>query len=397
MFWLLGGTGSGKTYTAISRASEIGDFVYVSPTRLLAIETFESYGAVNDTLSVGTVYIPGNGNFFGTYGQLKIEEIKNYKTIIIDEAHFIDGEFLSQRKKLRSIIKEAKAEGVEVIAITATPPYKLDSYQVETLPGAALPPKRRVSYRRAVGRMADGVKTMVICTSRQDARALSVRWMYDYCIPQEKIACAWRGMKELDIYEEFIRFKEGDASVLICSNIAQQGINLPCENLICFTKGCDDYKDMAQKLGRLGRPFMTQPDAELTWYDDYHETLYKEFIKDLKSRGDYNEDHDDEPEPFDEWDGEAPAVRENPRYTEEGDKELEEDNDDYREEIDHALTQFLKERMYARHNGTTPAAPKENANSFSFEDEDNYEFLGYSGRRGGAMYRNTNGRVSFSA
>lgn len=397
MYWLLGGTGSGKTYTAISRAAEKGRFAYISPTRLLAIETFESYGDLRDGLSVGTVHIPGNGNFFGTYGQLKLEEIKDYKTVIIDEAHYIDGDFLNHRKKIRSVIKEAQAEGVEVIALTATPPYNLKSYHVETLPGAVLPPKTRVSYERTLERMKAGVKTLVISTSRQDAREFSRYSVEDHDVPQENIARAWRGMKDIEIYQEFLKFKEGNATVLVCSNIAQQGINLPCENLICFTKGCDDYKDMAQKLGRLGRPFMTHPDAELTWYDDYHETLHQEFIKDLKSWGDYNEEYDDEPEPFDEWDGTPPDVAENPYYTEEEDEELREGDDDYREETDHALTQFLKDRMYARHNGAKPAAPKENVNGFSFQDEDGYEFLGYSGRRGGAMYRNKTGRIRVAA
>lgn len=327
--WLIGGTGSGKTYHAVKKAEERGRFAYVSPTRLLTIETYENYGYPKDSLNVGTVEIKGDngGNFFGTYGQLKTNKIKQYRTIIIDEAHFIDGNFLAQRKKIREIIDTAQKNKIKVVCVTATPPYKLDGSEVEELPSKTHFKKNRVSYETARKRMIDGVKTLVIASSRRDAGNYSRQLEWD--IAEDKIACAWRGMEEINIYKNFLRFKEGEASVLICSNIAQQGINLPCDNMIMLTNDVDDRVGMTQKLGRLGRPYITKENEYLTWWDDYY--------------GDDDVDPDVEI-----WDGTPPLLREGPQYTEEGDAEEMED-DGYTEERDVELEQFLMERLKNRY------------------------------------------------
>lgn len=335
--WLIGGTGSGKTYHAVKKAEQRGRFAYVSPTRLLAVETYESYGYPRDTLSVGTAKIKGDngGNFFGTYGQLKTDKIKQYKTIIIDEAHFIDGDFLNQRKKIREIIYTAEKDNVKVVCVTATPPYKLDGHAVEELPAKIQFKKSRVSYETAKKRMLDGVKTLVIASARRVAYNYACH-VGDSIGDADKVACAWRGMNEVDIYKNFLRFKEGDATILICSNVAQQGINLPCDNIIMFTNGVDNRVNMTQKLGRLGRPFITKENEYLTWWDDYF--------------GDDDVDPDVEI-----WDGTPPPLREKPRYTEEGDAEEEED-DGYTEERDTELEKFLIERFKNRYEDEDEAA-----------------------------------------
>jgi len=47
---ITGGTGSGKTFFAIEKAKELGNFLYLSPTAMLTGESFVKYRNQGDGL-----------------------------------------------------------------------------------------------------------------------------------------------------------------------------------------------------------------------------------------------------------------------------------------------------------------------------------------------------------
>jgi len=103
--------------------------------------------------------------------------------------------------------------------------------------------------------MRSGVSTLIIASSIKDADWFSTKY---------EASLITREFSEYHIFKTMIDFQEGKINRLVSTNIAAQGLNLPCENLILHLNNWDGKKDICQKIGRLGRPFMGKNDIALT-------------------------------------------------------------------------------------------------------------------------------------
>ena len=87
-----------------------------------------------------------------------------------------------------------------------------------------------------------------------------------------------RDMQESCIIDSFFDFKNR-GGVLIATNMAQQGINLPCDNLFLSLNGYDNKTSISQKIGRVARRGYTikktqnkvfiDVDADYKWYSEH--------------------------------------------------------------------------------------------------------------------------------
>lgn len=92
---ITGGTGSGKTSTATAfkMAREMGEnFAYFAPTELLCYESFVEYGGFGCRIDTSSVKIGAKNakNFFGCYATSAKLDLSTFKTVIIDEAHWVN-------------------------------------------------------------------------------------------------------------------------------------------------------------------------------------------------------------------------------------------------------------------------------------------------------------------
>jgi superfamily II DNA or RNA helicase len=260
--WITGPTGSGKTYKAISEAQ--APFAFLAPTRLLAMEAWLDYGREGDALKTGVAHIEGTRNLFATYQALSLAAVKKYKTVIIDEAHWVDGEYLGQRVHLRALMAACRKGETKVTCLSATVPFEIPKEdRVVELPAPPMAQKEQIDLTEATERIGQ-VPTLILCTSWRDVDY----WQGVLSKMGEKFAVADRRRSEYDIFTKFLQFRRGKLNTLITSNIAQQGVNLPCENLILAVNDLDGGLEIAQKIGRLGRRGKTREGARLTWAAD---------------------------------------------------------------------------------------------------------------------------------
>jgi len=256
---ITGGTGSGKTYVSFNKYAE-GRTAYLAPTTLLAWECFAKYGKPDDTLIAGGVKINSKRkeNYFGLYAvELNKNFIKDFDTVIIDECHFCFN-FPQQEATVKRIIKKFKGNIILVTAtIDFTPPVGFTI--IEESPKHEFNKIER-TYRTVIKRMNKGIKTLVICQRMIDME------MFECKVPHLRISALTR---KIDLYNAVDKFESGEITTLIATNVAAQGINLDCENLIII-----EFRDFGfgsiqeQKLGRLGRFGLTDKKTQLTYHID---------------------------------------------------------------------------------------------------------------------------------
>lgn len=276
-----GGTGSGKTHYSIESARELGRFAYVAPCRLLAYETYIKYSNDGDKLSTGLCSILGKNNFYGTYHSIKTNAVKNYDCIIIDEAHWISGTD-NHSKKIKELVAECEKHEIACFLVTATRDFKpIPGFSVINLNAKELLNKSLVDIDEAKEKMFSGAQTLIICSSIRDANDWS-----DYLDSEnfQNYAIATRDYDEYHIFQAMQSFRKKEISTLTITNIAAQGLNLPCENLILDLNIYDGIADLRQKLGRLGRPFMGMEDKVLTY-------AYTSFLSERDEEAGYSIEH----------------------------------------------------------------------------------------------------------
>lgn len=259
---IIGGTGSGKTYHAIHRAQELGGgFIYVAPTRMLAMQVYMDYMQESDTLKSGSVSIEGSsdGNIFAVYESVggDLDKLSKYTNVIIDEAHYLTDQ---ERISVNNLRLLAEQVGCNVFLVTATQEFRLiKGYKQVALKGVKFK-KREVSFEKSVALMQRGKKTLILASSYQDV---------DYWISEiGKMDISMRAMTaqmtESENLQALADFNDDTVNVLVATNIAAQGCNMWCENLIIEYNDHDTDVLLKQKLGRLGRRGMDQSKV-YTW------------------------------------------------------------------------------------------------------------------------------------
>lgn len=290
---ITGPTGCGKTFQAIAEAKILGRFAYAAPCRLLAYETFIKYAGPNDRLETGAArVVMGDGNLFTCFSGIRPSHIRQgrYQCVIIDEAHWIEGHGKPQERQIKKIIKACIESGTPCLLLTGTLDFFLDGFEIVNLEPIEKFNVVRVSHDDAVTRMEDGAKTLIIASSISDA---------NWCGVQYSAPVISREMAEVDIFQTMLDFNDGKINRLVATNIAAQGLNLPCENLILWLNRYDGRQDIAQKLGRLGRPFMGKDGIILTAF--YEQEDYDEDYGDEYCDEEYHASDNDERQ-LDLWD-----------------------------------------------------------------------------------------------
>lgn len=269
---ITGGTGSGKTYHAFKMAKSFNmPFAYLAPTALLALECYTTYGTFDDELSAKGFAFKGKGlgyDFYGLYANKR--GYNAYGTIIIDEAHFAFG-FDEHLYNVQDILENFEGN---IILVTATQNFETPKgFEVINLESKVNFEKQNVSHQEALKRLKDGVPTLYLCQTKWEAeeRFYNTNNSYLYCdvvshVLKNKAVLINGQSSTKEVLKAVKAFREGNITCIVATNIAAQGINLSCENLIiedCNQYACNSL--IHQKLGRLGRMGHTKQDAILTY------------------------------------------------------------------------------------------------------------------------------------
>lgn len=227
-----GDTGSGKTYNSINWARKMGRFIYAAPCRQLTYETFIDYSEIKDSLKSGEVNIIGSafGNLFAVYENLMHEDINIYKTLIIDEAHFITD--YQRGGVLKDIIKRFTGN---IFLVTATPTFDIEGFKNLYFFSENKRPKIKfINHYEFCSRIREGIPSIAFCMYSSDAMINADTLPSDRLLTQ-------------------LQFREGKINYLSATNILAQGINLPAENIYVEYNKFDSREIIVQKIGRAGR------------------------------------------------------------------------------------------------------------------------------------------------
>lgn len=129
-------------------------------------------------------------------------------------------------------------------------------------------------FEKSVERINDGVKSLWLCQTKRELEE-TCEYLQEYC-GNVKYETLTAECSTIHVLETLLKYKTGKISLIIATNIAAQGINLDCENLIIEDqRGYGDKSLLRQKFGRLGRYGITREDSELTYclLNDNHSCL----------------------------------------------------------------------------------------------------------------------------
>lgn len=246
-------TGCWKTYTAILKARELWKFIYLAPCRQLTYETWSTYSNSDDFLSTGEIKINkiDNVNFFGVYESGMNIDLKQYKTLIIDEAHFLSDK--DRGAILFNLIKEAQNLRLNIFLLTATLNFKLNGFEVVKLPSRGKIVKKYKELHEYeelkwekflffVPSMKVGKWTL----NSLLFEGFNVELMHSNVNPSDRIKIQRK-------------FAEWTLDWVICTNVLAQWINFPATAIVIPTYDWDweehkpeIYNQIIWRAGRIG-------------------------------------------------------------------------------------------------------------------------------------------------
>jgi len=254
---LVGGTGSGKTYTAIKESK--GKTLIAVPTRQLAYEIMVDYNKFT-ICNTGEVNINLSSDAKGGSQVCVYESIPNaidtYETIIIDECHFINDE--DRGLMLLNNIIKAKNLGVEVVLLTATDSLSDELKELLNIGVIELKPFKKVKKIQLenleeIKELAKTRSTLIFSKYVPDdghrryyANLLGIDF--------EDIATISADTPTSERLELQLAFKRGEIRVMISTNVLAQGVNFPAEVVLIEYNEWDEWEIIEQKIGRCGRP-----------------------------------------------------------------------------------------------------------------------------------------------
>lgn len=273
---ITGETGSGKTFFAINKCEK--PFIYLAPCRQLVYEVAQDYGKMDDAIMTGECHKKGKlgSNCFAVY-ESAISKIEKYKSIIIDEAHFLTD--CERGQKLAEIIEKAISKNINIYLVTATNTIA-DEYLTELgFSKEFLKSKFKIPIRKELDSYLDfwqkakeGHKSIYFVRYKSDAYRI-MKEAREEGLNAEELTADTSASKRLDVQN---KFRDGQIDVIISTNVIAQGLNFPCSNVLIEYNPYDPKELIAQKLGRLGRPNMY--DGEEVFYY-CHSVISTEFNK----------------------------------------------------------------------------------------------------------------------
>lgn len=237
-----------------------------------------------------------------------------FNTVIIDEAHWA-----SQHDNHSFWIKKVVNEfDGNIILVTAEDINTPEGFETLELEGFHVEGTVEYGYSSWINNIQNSRASLAICSSLKDAEYLSE------VLDEKKIKhhFVYRGISEDTLIKSFFDFKE-KGGVLVATNMAQQGINLPCDNLLIELNDYDTTVSISQKIGRVGRRGYTKKGEKnkIFVYDvsgdrsvpddstiESYKNLYKSSISVDWEQHEYN--HDDVP-PIEHRDHDAEQLLKN--------------------------------------------------------------------------------------
>lgn len=278
---ITGDTGSGKTYHTIRNLAK-SNFIYIAPCRQLVYETYIKYANKSDDLSSGEVKIFNESNsdnsMFAVYESAINMDLSKYKSLIIDEAHFLGDE--NRGCGLVHIINKALKAGIKIYLVTATLDVHLgnlgltiEHHNLESKYDT--PKKVEVNRTTAYQRMFDKVPTIVFIPNIRKSEEMA-DWIRDESNGQLRVACLHANVLPYERLKTQLDFQNGKIDTIVATDVVAQGLNFTCANMIINVSRFDTPARINQKIGRLGRPF-TNTDKEVTYYLD--DSCDREIVK----------------------------------------------------------------------------------------------------------------------
>ncbi len=237
------------------------------PAEARAVRAAVAKGEVN--IAIGTQALAAKGVRF-----------RDLALLIVDEEQRFGARQKEQLRKLRA------AEGLHVLTLTATPiPRTLQAALVglRDLSVIATPPARRQPVRTLRAPLEDamlagalrrearrGGQSFVVCPRIEDIAPMRAR--IAALAPDLSLLEAHGGLPPAEVDEAMVRFADGDADVLLSTNIVEAGLDVPRANtMLVWHADRFGLSQLHQLRGRVGRGrargviyLLTDPEARLS-------------------------------------------------------------------------------------------------------------------------------------
>ena len=249
-----GGTGCGKTYTAIMGADS---FVIAVPCRQLAYEIYWDYPQQVSRVDTGEVHMGDiGGNQVCVYENLS-DGVVSQDTLIVDEAHYLNDP--QRGGALFEKILANKQAGKEIILLTATDTLSdevkevLEVEEIELQPFCEVPEKVELDFPQFCEKVRAGMTAIVFTKFTPDDREVEYYAeifgldVSSICVMSDNTPSYERVKTQLD-------FKRGNLQVVISTNVLAQGLNFPAQGVLIEYNEYDGWEIVTQKLGRVARP-----------------------------------------------------------------------------------------------------------------------------------------------
>ncbi len=257
---LTGGTGCGKTTTAINSSD---NFIIAVPCRQLAYDIFVDNPKIEGLLTGECSISPQSKNLVAVYESVTKNVLSDYSTLIIDEAHFICDE--ERGLHLSNMVEFAIERGMDIILLTATDSIpdewlKEKGFEIKELkPFKKIKKERLESYDELASLVErENDLSLLFFNARNpdwdDSLPTKVEFLeelYGRDIVIETMSASTPIVDRIEIQH---RFKNKEIDVLICTNVLAQGVNLPADIVFIEHNDFDSREIIAQKEGRAGRP-----------------------------------------------------------------------------------------------------------------------------------------------
>ena len=278
-----GDVGFGKTEVAMRAAFAVAMAGYqvalVTPTTLLArqhgksfTERFKGFPINVGVLSRMTTTAEANlikkninsGDcqiIIGTHALLsKTLEYNNLGLVIVDEEQNFG---VTQKERLKSLRGD-----IHVLTLTATPiprTLQMSLSGVREMSIIATPPVDRLAVRTSVGPwdgvvLAEAIRRerfrggQVFCVCPRIEQLERVYERLLNIVPESKIITAHGQMPAADLDEAMTKFGDGEADILLATNIIESGIDIPSANTMIINRAdMFGLSQLYQLRGRVGR------------------------------------------------------------------------------------------------------------------------------------------------
>lgn len=250
---LSGGVGSGKTYKAIKDATNKGSFVIAVPTRQLAYDVFMDYKEVSG-IHTGEIHKKGK-NQVCVYENLSVSMLRDIKTLIIDECHFLNDE--ERGGSLLEMIIIAHELGVKVVLLTATNSLSDELQKKLGIREQILSPFceiKKYEIKNNVAKVAKNMKSIIVFTKYVPTERDIEYYSSFFDINKSEIALISAETTSSNRLKTQIAFKNGDIRVVLSTNVLAQGVNMPADLVVIEYNEWDEWEIIEQKIGRVGRP-----------------------------------------------------------------------------------------------------------------------------------------------